>query len=137
MHTSNVMSFFFFSLCRCAEGYKGQRCDTKDIPNSGSYLSYFCIFGTNNPDYPCQQVMIHSVQQPAIPSRFSHSCFIITHIDIFVLILLCKCIYCLSCFICVLHHRIIPQLYKILPSFHTTEYLPTTNQICSSPKKSM
>jgi len=47
----NVCVFF---PRRCAEGYKGQRCETKDVPNSGSLNSYFCIFGSSNsPQYPC------------------------------------------------------------------------------------
>ena len=40
------MSFFFFLFCvhnRCAEGYKGQRCENKDIYNLGSKSSVWAF----------------------------------------------------------------------------------------------
>ncbi|KAK7862477.1 hypothetical protein R5R35_005907 [Gryllus longicercus] len=39
-HTIQEMS------CECAEGYKGQRCELKDVSNSGSmYKTYICKLG--------------------------------------------------------------------------------------------
>ncbi|KAK3931232.1 Protein vein, partial [Frankliniella fusca] len=41
-------------VCQCAEGYKGQRCENKDVINRGSMyrpLSYFCKLGISNSYY--------------------------------------------------------------------------------------